>query len=92
MNVHLTVAFIPGKVNTATKGATKICDINCEWMLLPKNFNWLWKYLTRRTGRKLNVHKTFRRCPRHLLTVLCTFSLRHVSTGKLIHRSICNTS
>ena len=38
MNIHLTVAFIPCKVNTATKGATKICNINCEWMLLPKNF------------------------------------------------------
>ena len=30
------------------------------------------------TGRKLNVHKTFRRC---LLNVLCTFNLRSVSTG-----------
>ena len=33
------------------------------------------------TGRKLNVHKTFRRHPGHLLNVLCTFSLRLVSTG-----------
>ena len=33
------------------------------------------------TGRKLNVHKTFRRRPGRLLNVLCTFNLRFVSTG-----------
>ena len=33
-------------------------------------------------GRKLNVHKTFRRHPGRLLNVLCTFNLRPVSTGK----------
>ena len=33
------------------------------------------------TGRKLNVHKTFRRRPGRLLSVLCTFNLRPVSTG-----------
>ena len=33
------------------------------------------------TGRKLNVHKTFRRRPGRLLNVLCTFSLRPVSIG-----------
>ena len=33
------------------------------------------------TGRKLNVHKTFRRRPGHLLNVLYTFNLRSVSTG-----------
>ena len=32
------------------------------------------------TGRKLNVHKTFRRRPGCLLDVLCTFNLRLVST------------
>ena len=32
------------------------------------------------TGHKLNVHKTFRRCPGRLLNVLCTFSLCPVST------------
>ena len=36
------------------------------------------------TGRKLNVHTTFRRRPRHLLNVLCTFNLRPVSTGQLL--------
>ena len=34
------------------------------------------------TGRKLNVHKTFRRRPGRLLNVLYTFNLRPVSTGK----------
>ena len=33
------------------------------------------------TGRKLNVHKTFRRRPGRLLNVLCTFNLRRVSMG-----------
>ena len=36
------------------------------------------------TGRKLNVHKTFRRCPGSLLNVLCSFNLRSVSTGFFI--------
>ena len=34
-------------------------------------------------GRKLNVHKTFRRRPGSLLKVLCTFNLRPVSTGNI---------
>ena len=34
-------------------------------------------------GRKLSVHKTFRRPPGRLLNVLCTFSLRPVSTGEI---------
>ena len=33
------------------------------------------------TGRKLNVHKTFRRPSGRLLNALCTFNLRPVSTG-----------
>ena len=33
------------------------------------------------TGRKLNVHKTFRRCPGRLLNVLCAFNLRPVPKG-----------
>ena len=33
------------------------------------------------TGRKLNVHKTFRRRPGRILNVLCTFNLHPVSTG-----------
>ena len=35
------------------------------------------------TGRKLNVHKTFRRRPGRLLDVFCTVNLRPVSTRKL---------
>ena len=38
-------------------------------------------------GRKLNVHKTFRRRPGRLLNVLCTFNLRSVST-----RFLCSNS
>ena len=36
------------------------------------------------TGRKLNVHKTFRRHPGSLLNVLYTFNLRPVSTGNVM--------
>ena len=36
-----------------------------------------------KTGRKLKVHKTFRRCPGRLLNVLCTFSLRSVPRGSV---------
>ena len=39
-----------------------------------------WRYPVD-TGRKLNVHKTFRRRPGRLLNVLCTFNLRLASTG-----------
>ena len=46
---------------------------------------WTHDYILNRypvdTGRKLNVHKTFRRRPGHLLNVLCTCNLRPVSTG-----------
>ena len=35
------------------------------------------------TGRKLNVHKTFKRRPGRLLNVLCTFNLRPVPTELL---------
>ena len=34
------------------------------------------------TGRKLNVHKTFRRRPGRVLIILCWFNLGPVSTGK----------
>ena len=36
------------------------------------------------TGRKLSVHKTFRRHPGRLLNVLCTFNLRPVSSGYVV--------
>ena len=35
------------------------------------------------TGRKLNVHKMFKRRSGRLLNVLCTFSLHPVSTGSI---------
>ena len=38
------------------------------------------------TGRKLNVHNTFRRRSGRLLNVLCTFNLRPVSTGKQLQK------
>ena len=37
------------------------------------------------TGRKLNVHNTFRRRPGRLVNVLCTLNLRPVSTGKYLN-------
>ena len=37
------------------------------------------------TGRKMNVHKTFRIRPGRLLNFLCTFNLRPVSTGYLMY-------
>ena len=44
------------------------------------------------TGHKLNVHKTFRRCPGHLLNILCTFDLHPVFIGvtgcSFIHPSL----
>ena len=40
-------------------------------------------------GRKLNVHKIFRRRPGRLLNVLYTFNLSPVSRGNLIARQ-CN--
>ena len=36
------------------------------------------------TGRKLNVHETFRRSPGRLLNVLCTFNLSPASTGIIV--------
>ena len=40
------------------------------------------------TERKLNVYKTFRRRPGHLLNVLWTFNLRYVSTGALVTENL----
>ena len=37
------------------------------------------------TRRKLNVHKTFRRRPGHLLNVVRTFNLRPVSANMVFH-------
>ena len=40
------------------------------------------------TGRKLNVHKTFRRRPGLLLNVFCTFNLRPVSSRFSVHQAL----
>ena len=52
-----------------TRVSFDLCQHNCS----PVN-----------TGRKLNVHKTFRRRPGRLLNVLCAFNLGPVSAGKLL--------
>ena len=60
--------------------------ISWSWYI---GFNWCfmvsWQldavYFPVDTGRKLNLHKTFRRRLRRLLNVLCTFNLCPVSTG-----------
>ena len=46
--------------------------------------SWKLPYNPVDTGRKLKVHKTFRRRAERLLNVLCTFNLCPVSTGNLI--------
>ena len=38
-------------------------------------------------GRKLNVHRTFKRRSGCLLNVLCTFNLRHVFMGETVSSS-----
>ena len=50
------------------------------WLLIGKCLSRS-SFLPIDTGRKLNVHKTFRRRPGRLLNVLCTFNLRPVSIG-----------
>ena len=52
------------------------CTTNNYKTLITQSFNPV------DTGRKLNVHKKFRRRPGRLLNVLCTFNLRPASTGK----------
>ena len=49
-------------------------------------------YIPADTGRKLNVHKTFRRRPGRLLNVLCTFNLRPVSTSMALQYNCISTS
>ena len=45
--------------------------------------NWKVRQNPADTGRKLNVHKTFRRRPGRLLNVFCTFNLRPVPTENM---------
>ena len=66
-----------------TNKETKKVTWHCCWSVSIMNLEQLiftWHFPVD-TGRKLNVHKTFRRCPGRLLNVLCTFNLRPVSTG-----------
>ena len=48
----------------------------------PTSFSTKYHFLD--TGRKLNIHKTFRRHPESLLKVLSTFSLRPVPRGHYV--------
>ena len=60
---------------------------NCPWKeqsiksLSEQSFEWGNARFPIDTGRKLNVHKIFKRWPGRLLNVLCTLHLRPVSTG-----------
>ena len=70
-----------------TSGATS--DNECQRVTIPANFTFFSNkrgayYYPVDTGRKLNVRKTFRRCPGRLLNVvLCTLNSSPVSTGNV---------
>ena len=60
--------------------------LSTTWLLYSLNLSTIFIVLNQfpvDTGRKSNVHKTFRRSPGRLLNVLCTFNLRPVSTVKI---------
>ena len=44
------------------------------------------------TGRKLNMHKNFKRRLGRVLYVLCTFDLRRVSRGKQLLKDVAEKS
>ena len=73
------------KINFNLKHLKKLLISNMVNHLIYNNVIGLWLLpqllFSVDTGRKLNVHKTFRRLPGGLLNVLCTFNLRPVSTG-----------
>ena len=79
---------------TVTSHCLKFCQVSVEVLQpLPKSPDSSQRLIYPvDTGRKLNVHKTFRKRPERLLNVLCTFNLRPVSTGqnpvKHLRRSI----
>ena len=50
-------------------------EITSPLKLIRKSKLLSWFYFPVDTGPKLNVHKTFRRRPGRLLSVLCTFNL-----------------
>ena len=62
-----------------------------EWNLIKVSFNdrTYWFYTNPLdTERKLNVHKTFKRRPGHLLDVLYTFNLRPMSRGNVFVKTV----
>ena len=65
---------------------TYFCPDEFSWYAIKGGYNLLG------TGRKLNVHKTFRRRARRLLNVLYTFNLRPVPRDKLIESSCQDVS
>ena len=67
--------------NNAYKVGPKLV-YDCLILGLIEDFS---KHYLAATGRKLNVHETFRRRPGRLLNVLCTFNLRPVSTELAIY-------
>ena len=52
------------------------------YTIIYQSLNISYSYYPLNTGRKLNVHKTFRRRPERLKNVLCTFHFRPVSMGQ----------
>ena len=58
-----------------------LCGIECACRIGMNNMHSVSVKRTLGTGRKLNVHKTFRRRPGRLLNVLYMFNLRYVSRG-----------
>ena len=61
----------------------------CFSNLLKSEFKYTYKCYPLDTGRKLNVHKTFRRRPGRTLNVLCTFNLRPVTKGYAYKKNMC---
>ena len=68
----------PSVFMTLEKNSLKTCSVFIVF------YNVIILYDPVDTGRKFNVHKTFRRRPGRLLNVLCTFNLRPVSMGRVI--------
>ena len=68
------------KMHALCRNVAIVNECGCVLATLISMMYTLQIFLLVDTGRKLNVHKTFRRRPGHLLNVLCTFSLRPVST------------
>ena len=61
--------------------ANELAGLYIRGNLIVKGLNFMRQIFLLSTGRKLNVHKTFRRDPEPLLNVLWTFNTRPVSMG-----------